>query len=196
MDGDADAQVGIHGVSGWREAVVLCIIGADGPPMGDPVVLQDVAFLVSNTVPHILGGTFGFAPGEYGPRSGDIDRIVRDLVDAGLVDPGLGLTGSGRRVHGPIRDGLDGQLVDAIGFWRTFAVGPTRDELLTFMHASFPETVTDPESVRRISGDREANTVSLVAKGSISAGRGAEILGMGYHEFGDLLIRKGVRWKS
>lgn len=180
-----------------RERMVLYAIGAMDQPIGSLVNLQKLIFIASRCRPDILGDVFYFETHKKGPYSKDIDETVYDFSSRGLVHSrSLELTERGHGVYEAIRGAIKEPLKSTLDYWKDFCHDLTEDELLTFVYYTYPDTVENSEVVEGIRKGALKNTVSLVNRDKITVGKGAEMLGMGYFEFEDVLRRRGVRWRS
>ncbi len=180
-----------------QERLILYVIGADNIPIKSLVNLQKVIFISSRCLPDILDGSFFFETHKKGPYSKDIDETVMDFTSNGLVcSKNLLLTDKGKCVYDFINEKIKDPLKSSLDYWKKFCYDLTEDEFLTFIYYSYPDTVENSEVVDRIQKDAVKNTISLVNKDKITAGRGAELLEMRYFDFEDLLRKHKVRWKS
>ena len=198
MDEDArsEAQRILDGM-GPQDRIVLYAIGSGGVPMETLVRLQKVIFLSSKSLPDILGEVFIFEHHKKGPFCEDVGEICRDMVSGGMVrGSDVSLTDLGADVFDLISRRIREPLSGDVDFWKEFVTGLSEDELLTFVYVNYPDEIVNSDVWDRLRGDLVRNTVSLVRKGKITAGKGAEMVGMRYLDFEEFLKKSSVRWKS
>lgn len=156
--------------------------------------LHRVLFLASRELPHIVGDSYRFEYREDGPYSERINEELNGLLDRGMVDRGLNLTNSGRSLsertvpEEPMRSSID--------FWKDFVQDLTDTEILTFIRVTFQETSGESDVWAHSGSGRIDVAVSLVAKDRISVGKGAELAGVGYSEFEEILRGRRIGWKG
>lgn len=198
MDGEvrSEAQKILDGM-GSQDRIVLYAIGAGGVPMETLVRLQKVIFLSSKSLPDILGDVFIFEHHKKGPFCEDVSEICRDMISGGMVrGSDVSLTDLGTDVFDMISRRIREPLSGDVNFWKEFVSGLSEDELLTFVYVNYPDEIVNSDVWDRLKGDIRKNTVSLVRKGKITAGKGAEMVGMRYLDFEEVLRKSSVRWKS
>ncbi len=164
--------------------LVLYTLGVDGRPVGGDLKLQKILFLSSRSLPDMLGDSIHFEDHKMGPISEDVQSIVREFRDSGAIsDEKLSLSPAWNFEFDSVERNVDPILSDVISFWKDFTSDLTTDEILTYVYITFPEYTRNSEKWDAIRPSRIRPIVSLVNKGKITAGKGAEMAGESYYDF-------------
>ncbi len=191
-----DCSQKIRDMDASQRIIIYCL-GAFGEPVGSDVNLQMIMFLSSMALPETFDGVFTFRQCRKGPYSERIDEDVAVIGSSGyLAGSDLGLSDEGKELYNGIEKLAKEPLKSIILENKEFVSGLTEEELLTFIHAVFPEYIDDSEALNEIEEDRVNSAVSMLEKGKITASQAARVAGMGYCEFEDHLKELKMRWKS
>lgn len=187
---------GDNPIGSWGDldGLILYALGSGQKTFRSEANLQRVLFLVSRELPHIVGDSYRFDYREDGPYSERISEALNGLLDSGMVDRGMNLTDSGRSLSE--RTVPEEPLRSSIDFWKDFVRVLTDTEILTFICVTFQEISGESDVWTHPGSKRIDVAVSLVAKDRISVGKGAELAGVGYSEFEDILRDRRIGWKG
>ena len=173
------------------QILVIYCLGTSEEPMSGDVDLQTVLFLSSIELPDLFEGVFVFQQHVNGPFSERIFEDVTAIIKDGYAS-GSDLKLSNEEVEKHIEEPLKCTIQKNM----EFVSGLTKQELQTFIYATFPDYIVDSEVRMKIQRNRVKNAISMLMKEKITASQAAKVAGMGYDEFENHLNTLKIRWKS
>lgn len=197
MDGySMEPQRTVLDMDASQRLIIYCM-GALDKPVKDEVNIQKIIFLSAMSYPGIFRDMYTFRKHKKGPYSEKIDEDLNVISNSGLVKGSdFDLSKDGRRIYKQIEAGVKEPLRSAIPENKEFVSDLSQDELLTFVYTAFPEFIENSEVWEKLESHRMKHAVSMLKKEKITASMAADIAGMDYFEFEDLLKKQGIRWKS
>ncbi len=191
-----DCSQMVCGMSASQTLVIYCLGTSEEPMRGD-VDLQTLLFLSSIELPDLFEGVFVFQQHVNGPFSErifeDVTAIIKDGYTSGSD---FKLSNEGKEIYKEIEKHIEEPLKSTIQKNIEFVSGLTKQELQTFIYATFPDYIVDSEVRMKIQRNRVKNAISMLMKEKITASQAAKVAGMGYDEFENHLNTLKIRWKS
>ena len=173
----------VRDMSASQTLVIYCLGTSEEPMRGD-VDLQTLLFLSSIELPDLFEGTFVFQQHANGPFS---ERIFEDVTaifkDGYASGSDLKLSNEGKEIYKEVEKHIEEPLKSTIQKNMEFVSGLTKQELQTFIYATFPDYIVDSEVRMEIQRNRVKNAISMLMKEKVTASQAAKVAGMGYDEF-------------
>ena len=137
-----------------------------------------------------------FEAHHFGPYSEDIEVIVEDLIQIGLVEDERNqffLTEKGKDAFSQLRPAEE--LMQVIEDFKEFLSDLTNDEILTFVYVTYPDYTEESKRWNQLQRKREEIAISLLKKQKISFDKAVEISGKSAKDFEDNLIQRKIKWR-
>ena len=186
----------IHNILNEEEKIILCSLGAaNNSPINTKTKLQKLIFLISNVFPDYKE-LIDFEAHHFGPYSEDIEVIVEDLIQIGLVEDERNqffLTEKGKDAFSQLRPAEE--LMQVIEDFKEFLSDLTNDEILTFVYVTYPDYTEESKRWNQLQRKREEIAISLLKKQKISFDKAVEISGKSAKDFEDNLIQRKIKWR-
>lgn len=191
-----DCSQTVRDMSASQMLVIYCLGTSEEPMRGD-VDLQTVLFLSSIELPDLFEGIFVFQQHVNGPFSERIFEDVTAIIEDGYASSSdFKLSNEGKEIYIEVERHLGEPLKSTIQKNMEFVSGLTKEELQTFIYATFPDYIIDSEVQMEIQRNRVKNAISMLMKEKVTASQAAKVAGMGYNEFENHLNTLKIRWKS
>lgn len=186
----------VRDMSASQTLVIYCLGTSEEPMRGD-VDLQTLLFLSSIELPDLFEGIFVFQQHANGPFSERIFEDVTAIIKDGYASGSdFKLSNEGKEIYKEVEKHIEEPLKSTIQKNMEFVSGLTKQELQTFIYATFPDYIVDSEVRMKIQRNRVKNAISMLMKEKITASQAAKVAGMGYNEFENHLNTLKMRWKS
>ena len=118
------------------------------------------------------------------------------LLDESWIESESSRWCEGKEIYKEVEKHIEEPLKSTIQKNIEFVSGLTKQELQTFIYATFPDYIIDSEVRMKIQRNRVKNAISMLMKEKVTASQAAKVAGMGYNEFENHLNTLKIRWKS
>ena len=177
-----------------KRNLILLLSSKSNEPVKGKLWYQKELFLLSKNIPE-LEEEAGFEPYFWGPHSELADSEMEDLVQLGVVRHTVGtgyvLTKLGQDIASSVcKDSKDNEaLIEDV---KDFLNSLSKDELLLYIYASYPETAEDAVEIKNLLPKRKDIAIALYKKDKVSVGKASEIAGVSVNSMIRELQSKGI----
>lgn len=154
------------------------ILLADGKPVRGRLKLQKMIFVLAESIED-LNLEASYAPDYFGPYSETVDYEYDYLKSIGILHEHhneIFLTDIGKGIMEILRGKTDDKLLHMVKECKEFFNDLTEHELLAYIYSAYPDMAGESTEYEKIQSENEDLILSLIKKGKISSGRGAELL--------------------
>lgn len=154
------------------------ILLADGKPVRGRLKLQKMIFVLTESIED-LNCEASYAPDYFGPYSETVDYEYSYLKNIGILHEHhneIFLTNIGKGIMEILRGKTDDRLLHMVKECKELLNDLTEHELLAYIYSAYPDMAGESTEYEKIQSENEDLILSLIKKGKISSGRGAELL--------------------
>jgi len=174
---------------------LLLLSGLQNSPIRGKTKLMKEFFLIAKNIPD-LEYNADFEEYSYGPYSEYVDNSLDDLEVLGLIvktGTTYSLSDLGKVIVEDIKKDISEEEIALVEDMKNLLEGLTTNEALALVYFTYPEETIESIVVHDIKNKRVGIAVSLLLKGKVSISKGAEIAGLPYIEFYQLLKDRGIK---
>lgn len=157
---------------------LILLAGAGSEPIRGRLKLQKMMFVLAESIEDLNDET-SYTPDYFGPYSETVDHEYDYLKNLGILQicsNKISLTDTGKHIMENLRRKTDDKLLLRIEGCKEFLNDLTSRELLAYIYSTYPGMVVESTEYDKIQSEKEDLILSLIKKGKISSGRGAELL--------------------